>query len=115
MCWSWTATTPVNFPPAIHVAYYPTFDIKPGDEVTFKVRSFSIPVTEGKELWDFGDGSPKVETQSDGNAVTHAEDGYAVTSHRYTKPGNYLVCVQRSNARGQTAVGHVHVRVEPKG
>ncbi len=102
---------PDQLPPAIHVAYYPTFDIKAGDEVTFKARSFSIPATEGKESWDFGDGSPKVETQSDGNAVKLAKDGYAVTTHRYQKPGHYIVRVQRSNARGETAIGHVHVRV----
>ena len=104
---------PDQLPPAIHVVYYPTFGIQAGDEITFKVRSFSIGATEGKESWDYGDGSPRVETQSDGNAVKLAKDGYAVATHRYQKPGHYLVRVQRSNERGETAIGHVHVRVGP--
>jgi hypothetical protein len=104
---------PDQMPPAIHVVYYPTFGTKAGDEITFKVRSFSIGATEGREEWDFGDGSPTIRTQSDGNTVKLAKNGYAVTTHRYAKPGHYLVRVQRSNARDETAVGHVHVRVEP--
>ena len=105
---------PDQLPPAIHVVYYPTFGIKAGDEITFKVRSFAIGAAEGKESWDFGDGSPGVRTQSDGNAVKLAKDGYAVTTHRYQEPGHYLVRVERSNARGAAAIGHVHVRVGPR-
>ena len=48
-------------PPTIHAAYYPTFGIQPGDEVTFKVRTFGT--TDGEETWDFGDGSPTVHDQ----------------------------------------------------
>ena len=102
---------PDQLPPAIHVAYYPTFGMKAGDEITFKVRSFAIGATEGHESWDFGDGSPAGKTQSDGNQETHAKDGYAVITHRYRRPGHYLVRVQRTNLRGQQAVGHVHLRV----
>ena len=103
--------TPNQLPPAIHVVYYPTTDIKVGDEVTFKVRSFAIDADDGFESWDFGDGSPTEKTKSDGNANKLAKNGYAITSHRYTKPGQYLVRVQRTNHRGHTAVGHVHVSV----
>ena len=102
---------PDQLPPAIHVAYYPTFGVKAGDEITFKVRSFAIGATEGHEVWDFGDGSTSVKTQSDGNEETHAKDGYAVTTHRYGRPGHFVVRVERTNLRGQTAVGHVHLRV----
>ncbi|MBA4189648.1 MAG: hypothetical protein C0467_16815 [Planctomycetaceae bacterium] len=63
--------------------------IKPGDNVTFLVRTFRT--IEGKEAWDFGDGIPKEEVRSDGNAVMLAKDGYAHTVHRYEKPEHYLV------------------------
>src|SRR5262249_44248903 len=68
---------PDQLPPSIHAVYFPTFSIQPGDPVTFLVRTFRT--TDGKETWDFGDGSPKVEVQSDGNAVPLAKDGYART------------------------------------
>ena len=100
---------PDKLPPTIHAAYYPTMGIKPGDEVTFKVRTFRT--TEGEETWDFGDGTPPVKVKSDGNAVQLAKDGYAVTTHRFTKPGHYVVRVERSNAAGMKALTHVQVRV----
>lgn len=100
---------PERFPPTIHVAYHPTFGIKPGDEVIFKARSFAT--ADGEESWDFGDGSPTVKTRSDGNVVMLARDGYVVVKHRYDKPGHYLVRVERSDRFGHRAVGHVHVRV----
>jgi hypothetical protein len=78
--------------------------------VTFKVRTFNT--TDGSEVWNFGDGSPEVEVHSDGNAVKLAPDGYAVTTHRFAQPGDYLVKVERSNDHGVKAVGHLHVRVE---
>ena len=96
--------------PSIHPNYYPTSDIHPGDPITFKARTFNT--TAGKESWDFGDGSPKVEVQSDGNAVKLAADGYAVVKHIYKKPGDYVVSVTRSNQHGVAAVGHLHVHVE---
>lgn len=103
---------PKNLPPTIHAAYGPTFKIQPGDPVTFKVRTFRT--TEGHELWDFGDGSPKVKVRSDGNVKPLARDGYAVTTHRYEKAGHYIVRVERGNDRGETAIGHLQVRVGEK-
>lgn len=100
---------PDRLPPSIHAAYSPTFGLKPGDNVTFFVRTFRT--VEGKEIWDFGDGSPKVEVRSDGNAIPLAKDGYARTVHRYEKPGHYLVRVERTNGRSETAVARLHVRV----
>lgn len=100
---------PKRLPPSIHAAYSPTFGIKPGDPVTFVVRSFRT--TDGKETWDFGDGSAKVEVQSDGNFVPLAKDGYALTTHRFERPGHYLVRVERTNRHGHAAIAHVHVRV----
>jgi hypothetical protein len=99
-----------NFPPTIHAGYAPTFGIRSGDPVTFKVRTFRT--TEGKEKWDFGDGSSQVEVQSDGNAQPHGKDGYAVTEHRYAKPGHYIARVERSNERDEKAVAHLLVHVE---
>jgi murein DD-endopeptidase MepM/ murein hydrolase activator NlpD len=100
---------PAKLPPSIHAAYVPTFGIQPGDAVTFAVRSFRT--TEGKETWDFGDGSPKVEVQSDGNVVPLAKDGYARTVHRFNKAGHYVVRVERTILRGETAIAHLQVRV----
>ena len=102
---------PEQVPPTIHATYWPTAGIRAGDEITFKVRSFRIGKTEGHERWDFGDGSPAVRVQSDGRAVSLAKDGYAVTTHRYKKPGHYLVRVERTNDRGQTATARLHVVV----
>jgi hypothetical protein len=95
--------------PSIHPNYYPTSGIRPGDSVTFKVRTFNT--TAGTERWDFGDGSPPVEVQSDGNAVKLSPDGYAATTHRYEQPGDYVARVTRSNEHGVAAVGHLHVHV----
>ena len=101
---------PDQLPPTIHAAYYPTSDIHPGDDLTFKVRAFRT--THGHETWDFGDGSPEVTVRSDGNAEVHNPEGYAVTKHHYRKPGDYIATVRRSNERGEQAVTHLHVRVE---
>ena len=93
----------------IHAAYSPTFGIRANDPVTFKVRTFH---TGGGEVWDFGDGSPKVRVKSDGNARVHAEDGYAVTTYRFAKPGDYIVRVEYTDDNGITATAHLHVKVE---
>lgn len=99
-------------PPTIHAAYYPTSGIKPGDELTFKVRAFRT--THGYETWDFGDGSPEVAVRSDGNAEVHSPQGYAVAKHRYREPGDYLASVRRTNERGQQAITHLHIHVGTK-
>jgi murein DD-endopeptidase MepM/ murein hydrolase activator NlpD len=98
--------SPQLLPPTIHAVYWPTLNLKAGADVTFKVLTFGIKATEGHERWNFGDGSSIVETQSDGKAT------YAVTSHRYTKPGHYLVSVSRTNDLGQTATARLHVRID---
>lgn len=100
----------VLYPPRLHATFHPTMNISSGEELTFKVRSFGIE--EGREVWDFGDGTPPVEVQSDGNAIPLAADGYAVTTHAFAEPGDYIVRVERGRADGVKAVGHLHVRVE---
>jgi hypothetical protein len=96
-------------PPTIHANYAPTFGIRPGDPVTFKVRTFRD--REGGEIWDFGDGSLPVAVKSDANAVMHAATGYAETIHRFDKKGQYLVKVEHVSADGLRAVARLHVRV----
>jgi murein DD-endopeptidase MepM/ murein hydrolase activator NlpD len=96
---------PEKLPPTIHASYAPTLGIRPGDPVTFKVRTFRT--AEGEEKWDFGDGSPAVTVRSDGNAKPMAPDGYAEAVHRYAAPGNYLVRVERTGHTGAKALGHL--------
>jgi len=100
---------PAITPPAIHANYHPTLGIKPGDTVTFKVRSFGA--IQPEETWDFGDGTPAVKVHSDRNANTHDPNGYAVTTHRFAKQGSYLVRVERTSP-GYPAIGHLHVVVD---
>lgn len=101
---------PDRLPPSIHAAYAPTFDIRPGQPVRFFVRTFRT--TDGQETWDFGDGSPAVTVQSDGNVTPLAKDGYAITEHAYAKPGLYLVRVERTDKNGYRAVAKLKVVVE---
>jgi hypothetical protein len=98
-------------PPSIHATYAPTQDLHAGDSITFKVRSFGT--TDGSETWYFGDGSAPVEVRSDGNVKALAPDGYAVVTHRFDRPGDYLPRVERTDRRGRKATARLHVRVEP--
>jgi hypothetical protein len=101
---------PQALPPSIQAAYAPSLRVRAGDPVTFKVRTFRTQ--DNQETWDFGDGTPPVTVKSDGNANIHDPNGFAVTEHRFAKPGDYIVRVQRANARGFTATAHLWVRVE---
>ena len=100
---------PDLYVPRIHAAYWPTRANRVNAPITFKVRSFGSQ--DGNEVWDFDDGSPPVSVKSDGNAEQQAEDGYAITSHTYQQPGDYLVRVRRSRKDGVTATARLHVRV----
>ncbi|REJ92212.1 MAG: PKD domain-containing protein [Planctomycetota bacterium] len=100
-----------RYAPRLHAVYHPTMNIRSGDPVTFKVRSFNVD-GPGEEVWNFGDGSEPVTVQSDGNSEPRAANGYAVTTHAFEKPGDYLVKVERMRADGVKAVAHLHVRVD---
>jgi hypothetical protein len=102
---------PQALPPSIQAAYAPSLNIRVGDPVTFKVRTFRTQ--DGQETWEFGDGTPPVNVKSDGNANIHDPNGFAVTDHRFAKPGDYVVSVKRANARGFTATARLWVHVEP--
>ena len=103
---------PNDQPPRLHATYFPTFDLRPGQPITFKVRSFYN--THGEEIWNFGDGSPEVRVKSDGNVEQRAKNGYAITTHAFKKPGDYLVRVRRVNEKGQPSEDRLHVRIEPR-
>lgn len=102
---------PKELPPGIHLAYAPTLGLKPGQEITFKVRSFGT--TAGEETIDFGDGTPPTRARSDGCVNDLAKDGYAVLKHAFAKSGQYIVTARRTNERSQEGVTRVLVVVEP--
>ncbi len=99
---------PEEVPPSIQAAYWPTVGIAPGQPVTFKVRTFGT--ADGQESWSFGDGATAT-TKSDGNVEEHAKNGFAATTHVFTKPGDYIVRVERANRLGQKAIAHLWLRV----
>ena len=98
-------------PPGINAAFAPTSDIHPGDPITFKVRTFGT--TDGEETWNFGDGTPTVQVRSDGNVEKLARDGYAIVTHSFTRPGDYLPHVERTDRSGRKATARLFVRVVP--
>jgi hypothetical protein len=95
--------------PTIHASYWPATGVRPGQPVTFLVRT--CRTTFGSETWDFGDGSKPLTVKSDGCAEEKAKDGYARTKHAFRKPGDYIVRVGRTNERGESAVTHLWVQV----
>ncbi len=100
---------PDPWPAYIHATYSPTFGVRAGDPVIFKVRSFRTQPS--RETWDFGDGSPKVDVRSDGGSPQHRKDGYAVTEHRFARPGKYIVSVEHVDTNDHVAMTHLHVVV----
>ena len=100
---------PDKLPPTLHAAYSPTFGIQAGDPVTFKVRAFRTGT--GKDVWDFGDGSPHTVTESK-PGDQHLPDGYAAIVHRFEKAGQYIVRVEREGDHGYKAVCHLDVNVD---
>lgn len=104
-------TQPLPLPPSIQAAYAPSLAIKAGEPVTFKVRTFRT--THGEETWNFGDGSAPVTVKSDGNVRALNKEGFAVTTHRFARPGHYLVRVERRNERAEPAIAHLSVEVGP--
>jgi len=101
-----------KLPPTIHAAYSPTFGIKVGDPVTFKVRTFRAD--KGDETWSFGDGGEPVKVHSAGSVKEHDPAGYAQTTHRFSKAGHYIVSVEGIGADGSKAIGRLAVPVGEK-
>ncbi len=97
-----------NRPPRMHATFYPTRNIEPGEKVFFKLRARYV--TEGYDVVDFGDGTEPFRIKSNINPDTHAKIGYAMTSHRYEEPGDYIVTVQRETSEG-IATDKLYVKV----
>jgi murein DD-endopeptidase MepM/ murein hydrolase activator NlpD len=95
--------------PAMHAAYFPSLNIRPGDPVTFVVRTAATTPTG--ETWDFGDGSPPVKVQSDASIGSHGA-GYATRVHSFAKPGQYLVRAEHITEAGAVITMRLHVSVE---
>ena len=94
--------------PSMHAAYFPSLKIRPGDDVTFVVRTAgTIP---SGETWDFGDGSPPLKVRSD--ASTTGGEGYAQTVHAFAKAGHYLVRVEHIAPTGAVITMRLHLLVE---
>src|SRR5690606_14931870 len=53
---------PEQMPPGLHATFHPSLSISPGDPVTFTVRARNT--VEGRDTWDFGDGSEPVVVRS---------------------------------------------------
>ena len=99
--------------PELHTVYHPTFGIKPGDPVIFRSRGFHIKQSGGNDIYDFGDGSPKVSNPSNIDKDQHATNGYGMVIHHYQKPGHYIVRVERIDEEtGYEAVQHLHVVID---
>jgi murein DD-endopeptidase MepM/ murein hydrolase activator NlpD len=96
--------------PTMQPAFHPSLGIGPGDPVTFLVRTFNTAT--GSEVWDFGDGSPRVSVVSETPDRQHYTEGeFAKTIHSYARPGHYIVKVERSDEAGIRATAHLHVVV----
>ncbi len=97
--------------PTMQPAYYPSLNIKPGDPVTFLVRTFNTDY--GNEVWDFGDDSPQVTVKSETVERRNQTKGkFAETVHSFSEPGHYVVSVERTDEYGLKAIAHLHVVVK---
>lgn len=96
--------------PVMQPAYHPTLNIKTGNSVTFLVRTFNTDF--GNEVWNFGDGSPQVTVKSETvDRRNYTKGKFAETVHSFSKPGHYIVSVERSDESGLKAISHLHVFV----
>ncbi len=96
--------------PVLQPAFHPTRGIRPGDPVTFLVRSFNTDT--GNETWDFGDGTGPVSVRSEPpTRQNYTEGRFAETIHTFREPGNYVVSVVRPDSLGHLARAHLHVVV----
>jgi len=102
------ASDPGGYIPNINANYYPTFNLKKGESISFAVRSYGAV---GEETWDFGDGSDPVTVSSDGGAGGSDSGGYAETTHTFDSAGYYLVKVERVEENGVSAVTYLDVLI----
>jgi murein DD-endopeptidase MepM/ murein hydrolase activator NlpD len=102
-----TDADPARTPPSIHIAYYPTNNLRAAQPIAFKARSFirgPFAVNKGgEELWDFGDGT---------TAVTCSDDNFDECWHAYENPGRYIVTVRRTGKNDRTTMAQLKLIVE---
>ncbi|MEN8229834.1 MAG: PKD domain-containing protein [Bacteroidota bacterium] len=100
--------------PRVHAVHHPTNGIKAGDPVIFTSRGFQAQPLGGKDIYDFGDGSPEVSVPSNIDNDKHAANGYGMVVHHFKEPGHYIVKVERKDEEtGYVAMHHLHVVVVP--
>ncbi len=97
-------------PATLDANYHPTQNILPGDEITFTCRCIR-GASPSEDVWDFGDGTAPTTVLSNKDPRQHAPDGYARVTHRYARPGDYIVTVRRGDGPTCTAMRRMHVRV----
>jgi murein DD-endopeptidase MepM/ murein hydrolase activator NlpD len=106
----YTRDNPEETIPVLQPAYHPSLNLKPGDSITFLVRTFNTAVSN--EVWDFGDGSPTVTVKSETVDRNNFQQGkFAEAIHSYSEPGDYIVRVERLDESGVKAIGHLHVTI----
>lgn len=97
---------PARTPPTLHLAYYPTERLRPGQPIAFKARAFIrgpfAANKGGEEHWDFGDGT---------TARTCSNDEFDERWHAYAVPGRYIVTVRRTGLNGISAMAQLKVDV----
>jgi PKD repeat protein len=86
--------------PWTFASYYPSFENKTGEEMTFKGRIFHTDGSE--EHWDFGDGS---------KTTSYSSSAYALVYHTYSQPGHYVVTYSLVNGEGIPSMLKMHVDV----
>ncbi|NOZ20445.1 MAG: hypothetical protein GXP25_05080 [Planctomycetes bacterium] len=101
----------------MHLTYYPTDHILPGQPIAFKVRTFFTGEFEvnrdGEELWDFGDGTTATSCSgAPGRGSACADKDFDERWHAYDQPGRYIVTVRRTGKNGLTATAQLRVDVE---
>ena len=107
---------PAKTPPVIHLTYYPTDRLVPGQPIAFKARTFwgrGFEENEaGEETWDFGDGTLATTCSgAPGRGSACADTDFAERWHAYERPGLYIVTVRRTGKNGLSAVAQAHVQV----
>lgn len=107
---------PTKTPPAMHLTHFPTRNIRPGQPIAFKVRTFFNGAFEsnraGEETWDFGDGATAITCSSTpARSIASTDVDFAERWHTYHKPGRYIVTVRRTGKNGLSATTQIKVDV----
>ncbi len=107
---------PTKTPPAMHLTHYPTRNIRSGQPVAFKIRTFFKGAFEsnkaGEETWDFGDGATAITCSSaPARSSASTDTDFAERWHTYDEPGRYIVTVRRTGKNGLSATTQIKVDV----